>query len=50
MKNKYLKIILKKREDRNIGELLTMIRFYQNCTAQEFKYAMGLDYKFNIEK
>lgn len=45
MSNKILKIILKPIKERNIGELLAMIRFYQKCTDQEFKYAMGLEYK-----
>lgn len=50
MKNKYLKIILKPIKERNIGELLAMIRFYKKCSPQEFRYAMGLEYhlyKFN---
>lgn len=47
MKNKYLKIILKPMGDRNIGELLNMIKFYRNCDNREFKYGMKVDYFIN---
>jgi len=44
MPQKILKIILKNREKRNIGELLNMVKFYRNCTDQQFRYAMNLEY------
>lgn len=47
MPNKYLKMILKPMNERNIGELLNLIKFYKKCSDQEFKYAMGLDYQLH---
>ena len=49
MKNHILKIILKNRENRSIWELLSLTKFYQNCSTQEFKYAMGLEFVFRNE-
>lgn len=46
MPNKILRIVLKPKDKRSIGELLAMVRFYRNCTSQQFKYAMGLEYYF----
>ena len=43
MTNKILKILLKPMKQRNIGELLNMMKFYQTCTNGEFRLAYALD-------
>ena len=50
MKNEILKIILKPVGERSILELLSVINFYQTCTAQEFKFAWQLEYKLRCTK
>lgn len=47
MKNRYLKIILKDREKRTISELVSLIKFYTNCSREEFNYAIMIDYYLN---
>lgn len=44
MKNEILKIILKPTASRGLWDLLKLMQFYDTCSAQEFKYAMGLEY------
>lgn len=46
MKNYILQIILKPKDKRTIGENATMIRFWNECTPQEFKYAYQLNQLF----
>lgn len=43
MTNKILKILLKPMKQRNVGELLNMMKFYQTCTNGEFRLAYALD-------
>jgi hypothetical protein len=50
MKNEILKIILKPLSERSIADLTELINFWQNCTRQEFKYAMGLEYHLHNER
>lgn len=49
MPNKILKIILKPNSGRSLWELLELIQFYNTCTSQQFKYAMGLEYHLRNE-
>ena len=42
MKNKYLQIILKKRTDRTLLDLLTIMAFWECASPQEIKYAYNL--------
>ncbi len=50
MKNEILQIILKPKESRSLWELFLLIQFYSNCSAQQFKYAMGLEYNLRNAK
>lgn len=51
MPNQMLKIILKPMSKRTLAELTYTIKFYQTCSQQEAKYAMGLELKFkNAER
>lgn len=43
MLNKYLKILLKNREDRTMGELLVLNHFWRVANIQEFKLAYQID-------
>lgn len=46
-----LKIILKPMSERSLFELTYTIKFYQKCSAQEAKYAVGLELKLqNADK
>jgi hypothetical protein len=46
MTNQMLKIILKPMSKRTIAELAYTIKFYQNCSQQEAKYAITLETNF----
>lgn len=50
MKNEILKILLKPIAERSIAELTELINFWRNCSTQEFKYAMGLEYHLYGER
>lgn len=49
MPNQLLKIILKPMSKRTIADLAYTIKFYQSCSQQEAKYAMGLELKLKNE-
>lgn len=44
MANHILKIILKKQSERTFEENISLILFWQNASAQEFKYAWMINH------